>query len=110
MSEVFSLKLNTDLGVLSACRTGLGEQVAGEGVIGLMRAFLYAGTPSVVVSLWSVADESTADLMKGFYTKLVSKKLEKLDRAEALLEARRELMKTHNHPFYWAPFILVGER
>ena len=65
--EVFNLKLNADLAVLSACETGLGKDVRGEGLVGLTHSFLYAGTPSVMVSLWNVQDRSTADLMVKFY-------------------------------------------
>jgi CHAT domain-containing protein len=105
--EIFNLKLNAELVVLSACKTGLGKEVRGEGMIGLTRAFLYAGAPSLVVSLWSVADRSTASLMVKFY--------EQMDRAagkaEGLRRAKLALMQTHRyaHPYYWAPFILVGE-
>jgi CHAT domain-containing protein len=106
--EIFNLTLNADLVVLSACETGLGKEVKGEGLIGLTRAFLYAGTPSVAVSLWSVADRSTARLMVNFYEGLDRVK----DKAEALRQAKLELMQSprYAHPYYWAPFILVGER
>jgi CHAT domain-containing protein len=106
--EIFNLKLNADLVVLSACETGLGKEVKGEGIIGLTRAFLYAGTPSVVVSLWQVADHSTAGMMVKFYEELDRA----VDKAEGLRRAKLGLMQTQRyaHPFYWAPFILVGER
>ena len=83
------------------------QQMRGEGVIGLTRAFLYAGAPSVVVSLWQVADRSTADLMVRFY--------QQLDRtgnkAEALRRAKLDLLAAPrtSHPYYWASFVLVGE-
>ena len=104
--EIFNLSLNADLVVLSACETGLGKQDRGEGLIGLTRAFLYAGTPSVVVSLWKVQDNSTAELMIRFY-----KHLDKSDKAEALRQSQLELIggSKFSHPYYWAPFILVGE-
>src|SRR5205085_5181865 len=70
MSEVMRLKLNADLVTLSACRTGLGQLLQGEGIIGLTRSFLYAGAESVVVSLWNVNDIATASLMKAFYKNL----------------------------------------
>lgn len=106
VSEIFKLKLKADLVVLSACQTGLGRQLKGEGVIGLTRAFMYAGASSVVVSLWSVSDRSTADLMIRFY--------EQLDRsnnkAEALRQAKLRLIQNGRfaHPYYWAPFVLSG--
>ena len=70
--EVFNLRLGSPLVMLSACETGLGKEKRGEGVIGLTRAFMYAGAPTVGVSLWSVADKSTADLMTDFYKRLLT--------------------------------------
>jgi CHAT domain-containing protein len=110
MSEVLRLKLNAELVTLSACRTGLGKLLHGEGIIGLTRAFFYAGADSVVVSLWNVNDMATASLMKAFYQNLQRGKA----KAEALREAKRELLKGQQrawrHPYYWAAFILVGGR
>lgn len=105
--EIFNLKLQADLVVLSACQTGLGQQLKGEGIIGLTRAFMYAGAPSVVVSVWRVADASTAELMVGFYRHLDRGD----DKAEALRRAKLELMKNprYAHPYFWAPFVLIGE-
>jgi CHAT domain-containing protein len=112
--EVYNLCFNADLVTLSACETGLGKLSRGEGLIGLTRAFMYAGTPSVLVSLWSV-DESTAALMKIFYQNLK----EGMSKAEALRQAKLKLLHTRvktrdgemsfAHPFLWAPFVLVGE-
>jgi CHAT domain-containing protein len=108
MTEIMRLKLNSDLVTLSACRTGLGKVVGGEGVLGLTRAFLYAGSRSVVASLWNVNDTATAELMKSFYAHL--KKGESKD--EALRQAKLTLLKgkqaNWRHPYYWAPFVLVG--
>jgi len=107
-TEIFNLKLNADLVVLSACQTGLGKLVRGEGMVGLTRAFMYAGTPTVMVSLWSVSDMSTAALMGEFYKNLIKNKLFKTD---ALRKAQLTLMtdEKYAHPFYWAPFILIGD-
>jgi CHAT domain-containing protein/Tfp pilus assembly protein PilF len=107
-AEIFDLKLNADLVVLSACQTGLGKLIRGEGMVGLTRAFMYAGTPSVVVSLWSVSDISTSYLMTEFYKNLIKNKLSK---TKALRKAQLTLMsdEKYAHPFYWAPFILVGD-
>ncbi|MDW8167798.1 MAG: CHAT domain-containing protein [Acidobacteriota bacterium] len=104
--EIFNLKLNAELVVLSACETGLGKQVQGEGLVGLTRAFLYAGARAVLVSLWKVADVSTAELMVRLYRHLKAGQ----SKAEALRRARLELLQEEGfvHPFYWAPFILVG--
>jgi len=105
--EVFNLKLNAELVVLSACETGLGKQLRGEGLIGLTRAFFYAGAEAVLVSLWKVADVSTAELMVRFYRHLKAGR----GKAEALRQARLELLEQGRfvHPFYWAPFVLVGK-
>ncbi|MEN6319870.1 MAG: tetratricopeptide repeat protein [Syntrophaceae bacterium] len=105
-SEIFNLDLNADIVGLSACKTGLGVQSAGEGVVGLSRAFMYAGTDTVLVSLWSVADESTYKLMVKFFDGLKNGK----DKMTALREAKDYLRNNgYDNPFYWAPFILVGE-
>jgi CHAT domain-containing protein len=110
MSEVMRLQLNADVVTLSACRTGLGRLHTGEGVIGLTRAFLYAGASSVVVSLWNVNDMATATLMRSFYGNLKKG----LSKDDALRQAKLELIKGQKrlwrHPYYWAPFILIGER
>ncbi|PCI24331.1 MAG: hypothetical protein COB67_11740, partial [SAR324 cluster bacterium] len=110
-SEIFDLKLNSDLVVLSACETGLGKVVKGEGMVGLTRAFLFAGTPSVVVSLWTVADESTSKMMIYFYQYLG----DGLSKLEALRQAKLDLMMekedgewVYPDPFFWGPFILNG--
>jgi tetratricopeptide (TPR) repeat protein len=105
-TEIFNMNLNADLVGLSACQTGLGIQSAGEGVVGLSRAFMYAGTDSVLVSLWSVSDESTYKLMVRFFEGLKQGK----DKLTALKEAKNYLRKNgYDNPFYWAPFILIGE-
>ncbi len=108
-SEIYNLRLPaTELVVLSACQTGLGKDVRGEGVIGLTRGFMYAGAPRVVVSLWSVSDQATAELMKHFYQGLLR---EKLRPAAALRVAQLAVMKSKQwqSPFYWAAFTLQGE-
>ncbi len=103
VNEIFGLNLNASLVTLSACQTGLGDLSNGDELIGLSRAFLYAGTPSVIVSLWSVTDMPTALLMKSFY-----QNLELHSPQEALSMAQREIMKQYPAPFYWAPFQLIG--
>ncbi len=106
-SEIFNMPVQAELVVLSACETGLGQLIKGEGVVGLTRAFMYAGTPSVVVSLWSVSDESTSSLMKGLYRALVEDDAAK---AQALRSAKLALLEDSStaHPFHWAPFVLIG--
>jgi CHAT domain-containing protein len=105
--EIFNLKLSADLVVLSACETGLGKKVSGEGLIGLSQAFFYAGAPSVVASLWPVSDQtSTPDLMVRFYRELDGG----ADKAEALRRARLSaIAEGHAHPYFWAPFVLLGD-
>jgi len=106
--EIFNLKLNADLVVLSACETGLGKVKSGEGIIGLTRALLYAGTKNIVVSLWPVSDASTSELMIDFYNNL--SKINSGKYIESLRSAKLKLISggNYSHPFYWSPFILIG--
>ena len=105
--EILGLTLKADLVTLSACETALGKKFEGEGVRGLTTAFLFAGAKSVVASLWKVADESTSMMMIYFYTELLAGK----DKASALRQAKLNLManERYKHPYYWAPFIQIGE-
>jgi CHAT domain-containing protein len=107
--EVFNLKLSNPLVMLSACETGLGKEKRGEGVMGLTRAFMYAGAPTVGVSLWSVADKSTAELMTDFYRRLLSS--ETTTPSAAMRESQLAMIagKKYSAPFYWAPFVLIGD-
>ena len=107
--EVFNLRLGAPLVMLSACETGLGKEKRGEGVMGLTRAFMYAGAPTVGVSLWSVADKSTADLMTDFYRRLLAPG--DSSSSAALRSAQLSMIanKKYSAPFYWAPFVLVGD-
>jgi CHAT domain-containing protein/tetratricopeptide (TPR) repeat protein len=110
--EVFNLRLGSPLVMLSACETGLGKEKRGEGVMGLTRAFLYAGAPTVGVSLWSVADKSTADLMTDFYKRLLSSPGAVGGSPSAAMRNAQLAMitsKKYSAPFYWAPFVLVGD-
>ncbi len=106
--EVFNLKLPVEMVVLSGCRTGLGKEIRGEGMIGLTRAFLYAGAERVLVSLWAVEDAATATLMADTYAGMLKRKLRP---AAALRAAQLKMMADpkHAHPFYWAAFTLQGE-
>ena len=137
--EIFGMELKANLVVLSGCETGLGKLSTGDELVGLTRAFIYAGTPSVVASLWSVDDSSTAHLMASFYRNLKTmSKVEALRRAQLELirgEGRSDLLARRgvggigklgettksesasrgpisistSHPYFWAPFILVGD-
>jgi CHAT domain-containing protein len=135
--EVFEMDLNASLVVLSGCETGLGKLSTGDELVGLTRAFIYAGTPSVVASLWKVDDASTAHLMSSFYRNLKTK-----SKVESLRQAQLEMIRgkvsgellaqrgvggigrlgqaspaqslsqksiSVSHPYFWAPFILVGD-
>jgi CHAT domain-containing protein/tetratricopeptide (TPR) repeat protein len=106
--EVFNLRLGAPLVMLSACESGLGKVKRGEGVIGLSQAFMYAGATTVGVTLWSVADKPTAELMTDFYQRLLGPNPSPSD---AMREAQLAMIsgKKYSAPFYWAPFVLVGE-
>ncbi|MDX2031013.1 MAG: tetratricopeptide repeat protein [Blastocatellia bacterium] len=106
--EIYNLNLPAETVVLSACETGLGKQIKGEGLVGLTRGFMYAGTPRVVVSLWSVNDRATADLMTRLYRKMIT---EKLPTAAALRAAQLEMLRDTQwkSPYFWAAFALQGE-
>ena len=111
LNEVFNLRLPVDLVVLSACQSGQGKLISGEGLVGLARGFLYAGAASMVVSLWSVDDQATAELMSRFYQKMLGS--EHLRPAAALRAAQlsmvSDLNQRWNQPLYWAPFIVQGD-
>ena len=128
MSEILKLKLNADSVVLSACKTALGKEIAGEGIVGLSRAFMLAGSKTVIVSLWSVESNSTAVLMKSFYShlkpgrskeealrlaklELKNQSLASTDLSRGVTIAGRDkkIQTGASHPFFWAPFILIGE-
>lgn len=110
MADVFQLKLNADLVTLSACNTGMGKVLRSEGIVGLTRAFMYAGTPAAVVNLWAVESRSAIRVTTGFYQNLKNGK----SRAESLQAAKRLLIsgeagELFAHPFFWAPTIIFGE-
>ncbi len=108
LPEIYNLKLGADLVVLSACETGLGKEIKGEGLIGLTRGFMYAGSPRVVVSLWNVNDLATAELMKLFYRGML---VEHRTPAAALRVAQIAMWKQRRwqSAYYWAPFVIQGE-
>jgi CHAT domain-containing protein/Tfp pilus assembly protein PilF len=114
--EILGLSLNAGLVTLSACETGMGSgffnQIpAGDEFVSLTRAFLLAGSRSVLATLWQVDDRSTVELMQGFYNRL-DQSGSANDQAIALVQVQRELKKSmkYKHPFYWAPFVLVGQQ
>jgi CHAT domain-containing protein len=108
LHEIYNLQLNADLVVLSACETGLGKEIKGEGLIGLTRGFMYSGAPRVVASLWNVDDFATAELMKLFYQRMLK---DGLPAGAALQAAQLEMsgQKRWASPYFWAGFVLHGE-
>jgi pentatricopeptide repeat protein len=102
--ELFGIKLHAYLVTLSACQTAVSMVSRGDEMLGLVRGLIYAGTPSIVASLWNVDDASTAALMNEFYSNLTT-----MDKAEALQYAQLEIMQKKKSPFFWAPFILIGD-
>ena len=110
LNELYFMKLNARMAVLSACNTGVVSDNHGEGIISMNRAFTYAGVPSVISSLWSAPDQSTREIMQYFYTDLKKG----FAKDEALRNAKLHYLENHkadrsDHPFYWAPFILHGD-
>jgi len=108
LHDIYKLNLSADLVVLSACRTGLGEEIRGEGLVGLTQGFLNVGAKSVVASLWQVDDRATAELMRNFYRAMFD---EGLPPAAALREAKKAMWREPRWraPYYWASFVLQGE-
>jgi CHAT domain-containing protein len=108
LPDIYNMRLDADLVVLSACETALGKEVKGEGLVGLARAFMYAGAPRVVASLWQVSDVATAELMKRFYRGMLQQHL----RPAAALHAAQVNMQTDPRwraPYFWAGFTLIGD-
>ena len=106
LSQVLDLQLQSEMVVLSACNTGSGKLSKSEGVYNLGRAFLAAGASSVVVSMWEVADNSTAVFMQELYRSILKGEPKNI----ALMHARLALIRQgYDQPFFWAPFILMGE-
>jgi CHAT domain-containing protein len=105
--QAMQLELDGALVTLSGCDTGVNQIITGDELLGLTRGFLGAGAAGLIVSLWLAQDETTAELMSTLYEHL---QCEQANRAAALRQAQLALKETHPHPYYWAPFILVGQR
>ena len=101
--ELYTMNMDADLVTLSACQTGLGRVASGDDVVGMTRGFLYAGSRSVVASLWSVDDRATSELMQAFYQNLGG-----MNKDRALAEAQVKVRQTFPHPFFWAAFQVTG--
>jgi len=112
LHDIYNLRIGAELVVLSACETGLGQELEGEGLVGLTRGFLYAGAPRVIHSLWKVGDASAAELMKRFYTQLLQKDPEDNLAPSAALRAAQLSMRQDqdwSEPFQWAGFVFQGD-
>ena len=108
LRDIYGLRLPVDLVVLSACSTALGKPVRGEGIVGMVRGFMYAGAKRVVASYWKVDDEATGDLMRLFYGEMLARHHTP---AAALRQAQLAMLRQDRWtpPFYWAAFVLQGE-
>ena len=108
LHDLFNLDLAADLVVLSACQTGLGQEIREEDIVGLTRGFMYAGTNKILVSLWNVDDNATAELMSKFYSLMLE---DNLSAAEALRGAQKHIRNQSQwqHPVYWAAFTIQGD-
>ena len=105
VQEIFGWELDANLVVLSACETGLGKLTRGDELTGLTRAFIYAGTPSIVTTLWKVSDRASYELMRDFYRQLKAGK----EKADALRQAQLTTLQAYPHPYFWAAYQLTGE-
>ncbi len=103
--ELYRMRLSAELLTLSGCATGLNTIAAGDELLGLMQGLLYAGAKSLLLSLWDVHDGSSAEFMTGFYGHLAQSS----NIAEALTAAAKQVRERSPHPYYWAPFVLVGK-
>ncbi|PKN95407.1 MAG: hypothetical protein CVU44_01610 [Chloroflexi bacterium HGW-Chloroflexi-6] len=106
VQDIYNLDLNAALVTLSACETGLGHDAGGDDLVGLVRGFLYAGAASLVVSLWTVDDEAMTRLVTDFYSRWLAGS----SKVQALRQAQIALLREYEHPYYWAPLILVGNQ
>ena len=108
LNSIYNLDLSSDLVVLSACQTALGKDVRGEGLIGMSRGFLYAGSSRIMASLWKVDDSATAEFMKRFYTNHLQKAM---SASKALQQTKNEMkkIKRYQSPYYWSAFTLLGD-
>lgn len=109
VGDIYNLRLPAEMVVLSGCRTGLGKDIKGEGLVGMTRAFMYAGAKRVTVSLWDINDEATSELMSHFYREIFAG--QKRSPASALREAQNTMIndKRWSNPYFWATFVLQGE-
>ncbi len=107
--EIYNMRFNARMAVLSSCKTGFGKLLKGEGVMSLARGFMYAGCPSIIMTLWEVSDKSGARLMQDFYKSLKKGKT----KAEALQKSKLEFLKTADklkaNPYFWSTYVIIGD-
>jgi len=103
--DLYGLTCEANLVALSGCSSGMHQVAGADDLLGLVRGFLYAGARSLLLSLWPVNDESTSQLMKIFYTRWTGG----MSKAAAMQRACQEVRSTFSHPFFWAPFVLIGK-
>jgi CHAT domain-containing protein len=108
--EIYNLRLNSELAVLSSCNTGMGRLVKGEGIFSLARAFMYAGVPSVVMSLWDIDDRSTAEIVVGFYKRLSNGETKSDALRNVKLDYLRQSDQLTANPVYWAGLVSIGDQ
>ena len=109
LSEIYNLRLNSDMVVLSACETGVGKFQRGEGSMSLSRAFFYSGVPSVVMSRWALADESTSKVITGFFKNILDGHEKDLALRDAQLSyLKSDLNDLKTHPFFWSALVVMG--
>ncbi len=106
--ELYNMRINANLVVLSACETGLGKDIKGEGTVSLARGFAYAGVPSIVMSYWQVDDRSTSELMSGFYAYLAQGQTKSAALRQAKLDFLSKNSVVRQHPYYWGSFVVIG--
>lgn len=106
--ELYNLRLNANMAVLSACETGVGKNIKGEGMMSLARGFAYAGCPSVIMSLWSIDDKSTSMIINKFYERLAQGKSKDIALRDAKLSLIQSSDPVLSNPYYWAGLVVVG--
>ena len=107
--EIYNMKLNADMVVLSSCSSGFGKMQKGEGMMSMARGFIYAGCPSIVMTLWQVSDRSSADLMSGFYKNLKKGKSKKNSLRQSKIDYIQSSDKLKSNPYFWSAFLMVGD-
>jgi CHAT domain-containing protein len=108
--EIYNMKLNADMILLSSCNTGFGKMITGEGVMSLARAFMYAGSPSVIMSLWDIDDRSTSEIVVSFYEKMFEGKSKEAALREAKLEYLKDSDQYTANPLLWGGLVSIGDQ